>query len=99
MVDDNAHRRGRHCIFALHVHLVFVTKYRRRVFTAAILDDAERIFASVCADQRPSKSGCIGVKPPAPGSLSVRFGIGLTPGKKQRSRESQDGVFLWLVVR
>ena len=50
MIDDNAYRRGRHCVFAMHVHLVFVTKYRRRVFTSAILDDAKRIFASVCAD-------------------------------------------------
>lgn len=34
----------------MHVHLVFVTKYRRRVFTKAVLDDARTIFASVCAD-------------------------------------------------
>lgn len=34
----------------MHVHLVFVTKYRRRVFTAAMLDDMRDIFASVCAD-------------------------------------------------
>jgi putative transposase len=34
----------------MHVHLVFVTKYRREVFTKAILDDLRSIFASVCAD-------------------------------------------------
>lgn len=34
----------------MHVHLVFVTKYRRGVFTKAVLDDARTIFASVCAD-------------------------------------------------
>jgi putative transposase len=34
----------------MHVHLVFVTKYRRGVFTKAILDDLQEIFASVCAD-------------------------------------------------
>lgn len=34
----------------LHVHLVFVTKYRRDVFTKAILDDLREVFASVCAD-------------------------------------------------
>src|ERR1700747_1376739 len=43
-------RHGRHCVFALHVHLVFVTKYRRKVFTPAALDDLRTIFASVCAD-------------------------------------------------
>ncbi|WP_395292271.1 hypothetical protein ACF9IK_00640 [Kitasatospora hibisci] len=25
-------RTGRHCAFALHAHLVFVTKYRHKVF-------------------------------------------------------------------
>ena len=25
-------RLGRHCVFAMHVHLIFVTKYRRKVF-------------------------------------------------------------------
>ncbi|EFY9807765.1 TPA: transposase, partial [Escherichia coli] len=25
-------RRGRHCVFLMHVHLVFVTKYRRQIF-------------------------------------------------------------------
>jgi putative transposase len=34
----------------MHVHLVFVAKYRRRVFTKAILDDLRSIFTSVCAD-------------------------------------------------
>ena len=34
----------------MHVHLVFVTKYRRDVFTKAILNDLQKIFASVCAD-------------------------------------------------
>ncbi len=41
-------RRGRHCVFAMHVHLVFVTRYRRAVFTQAILDDLRNIFAQVC---------------------------------------------------
>ena len=50
MTDESDVRRGRHCVFAMHVHLVFVTKYRRRVFTTAMLDDARAIFASVCAD-------------------------------------------------
>jgi putative transposase len=34
----------------MHVHLVFVTKYRREVFSKDILDDLHGIFASVCAD-------------------------------------------------
>ena len=34
----------------MHVHLVFVTKYRRGVFTKEILDELLPIFASVCID-------------------------------------------------
>jgi putative transposase len=34
----------------MHVHLLFVTKYRRGLFTKAILEDLQRIFASVCVD-------------------------------------------------
>ncbi|HNJ87773.1 MAG TPA: transposase, partial [Agitococcus sp.] len=37
-------RTGRHCVFNMHVHLVFVTKYRRGVFTKEILDDLRVIF-------------------------------------------------------
>jgi putative transposase len=43
-------RTGRHCVFMMHVHLVFVTKYRKKVFTAQILDAARVIFADVCSD-------------------------------------------------
>lgn len=43
-------RTGRHCIFVLHVHLVFVTKYRRKVFTKEILSDLGAIFSKVCND-------------------------------------------------
>ena len=43
-------RRGRHVVFNLHVHLVFVAKYRRKVFTKEIFDDMRQIFESVCTD-------------------------------------------------
>ncbi len=43
-------RRGRHCVFNLHVHLVFVTKYRRFVFTKSLLSDLQEIFSDVCED-------------------------------------------------
>ena len=43
-------RTGRHCTFIMHVHLVFVTKYRRKVFTKQILDELGKIFAKVCND-------------------------------------------------
>ena len=43
-------RTGRHCVFMLHVHLVFVTKYRSGVFTKEVIEDLRGIFAKVCAD-------------------------------------------------
>src|ERR1700749_5042466 len=50
MTDTSDLRTGRHCVFLMHVHLVFVTKYRRRVFTSEILDAMQPIFAKVCED-------------------------------------------------
>lgn len=34
----------------MHVHLVFVTKYRRKVFTKRVLIALKEIFIDVCAD-------------------------------------------------
>lgn len=42
-------RSGRHCVFCLHVHLVFVTKYRKKVFSKPILDSMHSIFDDVCS--------------------------------------------------
>ena len=43
-------RRGRHCVFILHAHLVFVAKYRRKVFTRETLLELEKIFQKICSD-------------------------------------------------
>lgn len=43
-------RRGRHCTFLMHVHLVFVTKYRRKIFDQDAIERMRSYFASVCAD-------------------------------------------------
>jgi putative transposase len=43
-------RTGRHCTFLLHVHLVFLTKYRHNVFTDTHLKRMEEIMQAVCAD-------------------------------------------------
>ena len=50
MRNNKEIRHGRHCKFLMHVHLVFVTKYRRGVFTKDILDSLLPIFSSVCKD-------------------------------------------------
>ena len=41
-------RTGRHCVFNMHIHLVFVTKYRRAVFKKAILNEMKMIFTLIC---------------------------------------------------
>jgi len=43
-------RRGRHCVFLMHVHLVFVTKYRRKIFDQDAIEKLRGYFSSVCAD-------------------------------------------------
>ena len=44
---DTTLRTGRHCAYLLHVHLVFVTKFRHRVFTNAHLARIEEIMTDV----------------------------------------------------
>lgn len=43
-------RRGRHVVYALHAHLVFVTKFRRDVLSELAIRDLKTIFARVCRD-------------------------------------------------
>ena len=50
MRNNNEIRHGRNCVFLMHVHLVFVTKYRRGVFTKEVIDDLREVFKSVCTD-------------------------------------------------
>ena len=52
MVIENEIRTGRHCVFAIHAHLVFVTKYRKRVFTSESLDILKEVMQKVCDDFR-----------------------------------------------
>lgn len=50
MENTNEFRTGRHCVFKLHVHLVFVTKYRRQVLDAAAHETLRAICTKVCQD-------------------------------------------------
>lgn len=50
METNDGFRRGRHVVSAMHVHLVFVTKYRRGVFTDDMLTRCEEIMRNVCQD-------------------------------------------------
>jgi putative transposase len=50
MGDYDDIRTGRHCAFLLHAHLVFVTKYRHKVFTERHLRRMEEVMRDVCTD-------------------------------------------------
>ena len=50
MSNESDIRHGRRCVFKLHVHLVFVAKYRHRVFDARAIDVLRSIFADVCSE-------------------------------------------------
>lgn len=44
--------KGSHSVYSLHLHLVFVTKYRNPVITPAILERIKEIFTHVCNKQK-----------------------------------------------
>lgn len=50
MKQETAIRHGRHCVFAMHVHLVFVAKHQRKVFDGDAIARLRAIFAKVCED-------------------------------------------------
>ena len=39
-----------HCSYSLSYHFVFVTKYRRKCFTGAMLDRLKEVVAKLCED-------------------------------------------------
>ncbi len=53
-------RTGRHCVFLLHVHLVFVTKYRRKAFSKEVIDFMKPVFEKVCNDFEAQLIECDG---------------------------------------
>lgn len=55
-------RHGRHCIFNIHIHLVFVTKYRKTIFDSSAIQALEQIFAHVCKDFDAELKGFNGEK-------------------------------------
>ena len=50
MKKINLIRTGRHCVFNMHVHLVFVTKYRKKIFNKTAINILNIIFSKVCDD-------------------------------------------------
>jgi putative transposase len=52
--------RGRQVVWALHAHLVFVTKFRRDVLSAPAIRDLSIIFAKACRDFEAELVECSG---------------------------------------
>ncbi len=48
MVNNNTIRTGRHCVFNMHVHLVFVTKYRKKVLDGKAIEILRDSFSGIC---------------------------------------------------
>jgi putative transposase len=49
-VTTPTYRRARHSVSLLHAHLVFVTKYRRTLFTDGVLTFCGHTMRAVCAE-------------------------------------------------
>ena len=60
MTKEQDVRSGRHCVFAMHVHLIFVTKYRRKVFDADAIAKLTAHFLRVSTDLEATVIECIG---------------------------------------
>ena|SRR4028118_2426520 len=44
--------RSSHAVYCIHLHIVFVTKYRRQVITSAILQKLQEVLAQSCQEQK-----------------------------------------------
>jgi putative transposase len=53
-------RTGRHVVYSIHAHLVFVTKYRRGVLSELAIRDLAAIFAKVCGNFGAELKECNG---------------------------------------
>lgn len=60
-MDTSSHfRHERHCITNINVHLVFVTKYRKCIFTPDILSTMNSVFTNRCEDFEAELVECDG---------------------------------------
>ncbi|MFT6904995.1 MAG: putative transposase [Oleiphilaceae bacterium] len=50
MSNSSEIRKGRRCVFLLHAHLVFITKYRYKVLTGYMMPSLQKLFEGVCDD-------------------------------------------------
>ena len=86
----------RHCSYNLHVRLVFVTTYRRKVFTAQIINELKTIFETVCLQfnaeliEFDGEDDCVHpviLYPPQPASSTLVFKLKVTSSIIIRKRK------------
>ncbi len=53
-------RRGSHVVFSIHLHIVFVTKYRRQVLTPNMIQDMKPVFEPVLKANNSKLEDCNG---------------------------------------
>lgn len=53
-------RKASHSIFSIHLHIIFVTKYRRKVLTKPMIEDAKIVFERVLEANSSMLSNCEG---------------------------------------
>lgn len=53
-------RKASHSVFSIHLHVIFVTKYRRKVLTKAMIDDAKKVFEKVLEANSSILTNCQG---------------------------------------
>lgn len=53
-MENQPNKSLSHAVYLLRLHIVFVTKYRRKVFTPAMLSYARDVFANILSDWRCS---------------------------------------------
>ena len=44
--------KSSHCAYAIHLHIIFITKYRRKVLTAEMIKQLEEYFKVSCEKQK-----------------------------------------------
>lgn len=57
---STALRKASHSVFSIHLHIIFVTKYRRKVLTQAMIEDAKIVFQRVLESNQSVLSNCEG---------------------------------------
>ncbi|MDJ0616471.1 MAG: IS200/IS605 family transposase [Calothrix sp. MO_192.B10] len=53
-------RRGSHVVFSIHLHIVFVTKYRHQVLTPNMIQDMKQVFERVLKANNSKLEDCNG---------------------------------------